>query len=86
MNRTSDLAHSDGRYAPTALAEEELKQLHSAYKRAFDEYSEAAFVINDCVRRRVLLPAEAFVRRRVAYVALLDTARAVCNARRRALE
>jgi hypothetical protein len=81
MNWTAEPETNDGHGAPSVVSDE-LSDLQLQYKRAFDEYSEAAFVINDCIRRRVLLPAEAFVRRRVAYVALLDTGRAVCEARR----
>ena len=82
MKRRKDLEHNAGRAGPTAPMEEDLNRLHSAYRRAFDEYAQAAFIINDCIRRHIPLSAEAFVRRRSAYVALLDTGRAVCEARR----
>jgi hypothetical protein len=81
MSRTSE---HDGRLNnPTLPAEEDMSKLYLAYKQAFDEYSEAAFVVNDCMRRSALPTAEAFVRRRLAYVALLETSRAVSDARRR---
>jgi hypothetical protein len=82
MNGTAEPESAEGGEVTSAQTDVELNHLQLAYKRAFDEYSEAAFVINDCIRRRIVLSAEAFVRRRIAYVALLDSSRAVCEARR----
>jgi hypothetical protein len=82
MNRTPGPEGAQGRDVAAAQTDPKLNGLQLAYKRAFDEYSEAAFVINDSIRRRIALSAEAFVRRRIAYVALLDASRAVCEARR----
>jgi hypothetical protein len=64
------------------LTDEELNQLRLVYKRAFNEYSEAAFAINDRIRRRALPTAEEFARKRAAHTALLDASRAVWKATR----
>jgi hypothetical protein len=83
MDTTSDLERGHFLGGHPIVTDEALNRVRRAYERAFDEYSEAEFAINDCVRRRVMPTGEEFARKRVAQLALLDARRAVRKATRR---
>jgi hypothetical protein len=63
--------------ADDEVTEQERNQLRLAYRRAFNEYSEASYAIDDRLRRRSLPTAQEFARRRAAHSALLDASLAV---------
>jgi hypothetical protein len=67
----------------SGMIDDELNELRLAYKRAFDEYSEATFAIDDRIRRGALPAAEEFARKRAAHTALLNASDAVWQASRR---